>query len=228
MKLPSHLFTAFVLAAFFKVNVNISQTVGITSGLSYGRLYNFGRNTNSAHTERNYHYQTGSYLGIEIKDFPVDSIVNIGFVLTYENYGGKFEHRDGGLGYSYSHEGSILKHVIGIELYPFQFKLKKHIRFNVGLSYNRTINHKLTEEKNWVFWVTPINYGSKNLNEIDGFVSKDCFGFILSFGYEFKVGNFLMEPRYSYYLGASSDFHEISAKSMRHRIGFSIGYDVKK
>jgi len=99
---------------------------------------------------------------------------------------------------------------------------------SVGLSYNRTINHKLTGEKSWVFWGTPINYGSKNLNEIDGFVSKDCLGFILSFGYEFKVGNFLMEPRYSYYLGASSDFNVISVKSMRHRIGFSIGYDVKK
>jgi len=107
MKLPSYLIKIFFLAAFFKISISISQTVGITNGLSYGRLYNFGRNTNSAHTERNYHYQTGNYLGLEIKELPVDSIVNIGFVLTYENYGGKFEHRDGGLGGSSSHEAAF-------------------------------------------------------------------------------------------------------------------------
>ena len=205
-----------------------TQTIGITPGMSYGRFYDF-RNS-EGHFYKEYQSQFGSSFGIEIKDIPIDTLFKIGFSINYQNYGGHFLTRDGGLGGSTTEEGEITKHVIGMELFPFHFKIHRHFRLNFGISYSRLIAYKLSGTRSWWYGAgPPLNTGTSELNDLENFVKPFYWGLISSLGYEFSVGKIKIEPRYSYYLGVSTDFNSLEAatSSMRHNFVISIGYSLK-
>jgi hypothetical protein len=140
----------FCLVAF----IGGAQIVGISPAMSYGKFYDF-RNI-EGHFYKEYQSQFGSSFAIEIKDYEIDSLFKIGIAINYQNYGGHFVTRDGGLGGSTTEDGKITKHVFGLELYPFHFKIRRHFRLNIGASYNRLIDYKLYGTRTW--W-----YGSGQL-----------------------------------------------------------------
>jgi hypothetical protein len=221
------LFTSIIVSLNLIV---YSQTVGINSGVSYGRFYDVSKN--DVYLYKEYQAQPGISFGIEVKDIATDTLFKLGIALNYQNYGGHFLTRSGSHGGFTTEQGEITKHVIGIELYPFHFKIHRHIRFNFGISYNRLITYKLSGTKSW--WYSdgsPLNIdtGTTYLNQLEHFVNPYYWGLISSLGYEFKIGKITVEPRYSYYLGISQDFNRLNAatSSMRHNFVLSIGYCLK-
>jgi len=212
---------------FLTLNTSYAQTIGISSGVSFGRFYNLASKNYDPHYESHYQSQFGSSFGFEVKDLALDSVVKIGLALSYENYGGQFLKREGGMNYSSTTQGQTTKHAIGIELYPLHLTLKNKFRLNIGLSYNRIVHYKLVGDRSWIIWSSPFQSGTEDLNDSKNFINKGCFCFIFSSGYEFKIGKLRFEPRYSYYLGMTSEFNGISAKSMRHKIAINVGYITK-
>lgn len=204
-----------------------SQSVGISPGMSYGRFYDFRKS--EGHFLKEYQSQFGNSFSIEIKDIPIDTLFKIGFSINYQNYGGYFLTRNGGLGGSTTEEGEITKHVIGMEFYPFHIIIHRHFRLNFGISYSRLMAYKLSGTRSWWAAGPPLNTGTSELNDLENFVKPFYWGLISSFGYEFTAGNIKIEPRYSYYLGVSNDFNKLQAatSSMRHNFVLSISYNLK-
>jgi hypothetical protein len=229
MKIPSSvLFTLFILTSFW----GSAQVVGAYSGASYGRFYNINRGSN-AHFSSEYVQQFGFRAGIEMKNIKIDSFFTLKFALGYENYGGYFKVRNGGLGGSTTDEGTVSKDVLTIQVYPFNIKVINHLTIRAGLEMNVLLNEEINGTRSgWQIQSSPIPtnpYFSTNLSDIDDYVKKVNYGFNFSLGYEFKIGNLVLEPQYNFFLGASKEFETFQTriKSMRQSLGVSVGFGWK-
>lgn len=210
---------------FFIAFIGQAQTVGISSGLNFGRFYDFRQNEGLFYKE--YQAQFGYSLGLEVKGIPLDTILKMDVTLNYQNYGGQFLTRDGGLGGTTSTQGEITKHLIGIEVYPFHLNINPHFRWNWGISYSRLVHYNLSGTKSWWYGNgSTLSSGFSDLNDIDHFVKPNNWGLISSLGYEFTIGKIKIEPSYSYFFGVSQEFNSLQAStsSMRHNVTISIRY----
>ena len=194
-----------------------AQTLAVTPGVSYGRFYDTRKA--EGHFDKEYNPQFGYSFGIEMKDIALDTVIKVGFAVTYQNYGGDFYTRDGGQGGSAYDEGEITKDILGLEFYPINFRLIKKLRLSLGVSLNALLNYKMSGNHN----------GTTELNDIDGLVKPYYWGLNSCVGYEFEIGKIIIEPRYNFYVGLSKEFDKLQAetKSMRQSIQLSIGYKIK-
>ncbi len=218
----------FTILIFLLAVHGHAQTIAIASGLNYGRFYDL--RPNEGHFYKDYQAQFGSSFGAEVKDIAIDTSFKVGVAINYQNYGGYFLTRDGGMGGSITTQGQISKHVIGLELYPLHMTIHRHLRLNLGISYNRLIQYKLSGTKSWWYGTgPPLNTGTSDLNDLENFVKPYNWGLISSLGYEYTIGKIKIEPRYCYYFGVSTVFNRLQAatSSMRHNLVLSIGYSSK-
>lgn len=208
-----------------------AQTLAVSPGVSYGRFYDIRRA--EGHFDKEYNPQFGYSFGIEMKDIALDTVIKVGFAVTYQNYGGDFYTRNGGQGGSAYDEGEITKDILGLEFYPINFRLIKKLRLSLGVSLNALLNYKMSGNRNsWIMGTSPSappNSGTTELNDIDGLVKPYYWGLNSCVGYEFEIGKIIIEPRYNFYVGLSEEFDRLQAgtKSMRQSIQLSIGYKIK-
>lgn len=221
----------FPLSIFFSLFLVLgrSQIIGLSSGINYGRLYDLHIKSNP-HFDSEYTGQHGYSFGIEMKDLAFDTVFNYNFAINYQNYGGQFEARNGGLGGSTADKGDITKHIVSLEFYPFCLKIKKHFRLNFGVTYNVLLSHKLTGVRSWWYGMAPgLNTGTISLNDLQNYVKARTWGLNSSIGYEFNFGKITLETRYVFFFGVSNEFliFQSPAKSMRHSLVLSIGYSLR-
>jgi len=207
--------------------VSQAQTISFAPGINYGRFYDLSPNEGHFHAE--YKPQVGFCFGVEIKEIKIDTLIKIGFALNYQNYGGSFLVRNGGMGGSISHEGTVSQGRLGIEFYPFNFRFFKHLRLRVGTSMNILLHKNLSGIKRWWYMGTPPNHGTMELTKLDNFMRPITWGAHANIGYEFEIGKIVIEPRYAFYTSFYSEFSEIQAntKSMRHTLQLAVGYRLK-
>lgn len=218
--------TILIILGIFVATECSAQTLAMYPGLSYGGFYDIQKSEGDYTQE--YDPQFGFNLGVEIKDIALDSVYKIALAVNYQRYGGGFYTQ--GTSYSYTYDqGTITKHVLGLEFYPINIHLFNNLRWSLGLSLNTLLTYKMYGKRIWSSNYPYGPSGNVDLNDIDGFVKRFYWGVNSTIGYEFEVGNIRFEPRYSYYLGLTEEFDHLQAatKSMRYSIQLSFGYSLK-
>jgi len=207
-----------------------AQTGALYTGLSHGRFYSLEKS--GAHFSKNYQPQIGYQIGAEIKDVALDTGINIDFVLTYQNYGGYFYRKSGGLGSVYTTEGEITKEVLGLEIYPWHIRPTQHLRISFGASIHALLDYEVSgSHYGWRMGTSPGLPGESvttDLKDVDELVKSFSWGVNARVGYEFEIGKIIVEPRYNFYGGLVREFkYPYGAPiAMRHAFQLSVGYRI--
>jgi len=207
-----------LLVAALTVN---AQSVELFGGLNKNFFYD--NEGNEGHYRSKYSSGESYTFGLGIDSVKVDWLV-LKFSLLFDNYRGKIEVSDGGLGSDETIKATIDKSVISFGIFPLNFRIKKVIDLNFGFEISQLLYEKFSGTySSWSMGGTPYTnqYFNYDLNEkYNKLSSRTYFGFCANISYDFYLSkSIVISPKYSCYLGLSKEFTdspEIYTKSIRH------------
>lgn len=214
-----------LIFVFFLCLQTTAQTIGLNLGAGYGRFYSLVKS--DGHFSKEFERQIAFRCGMECKDIKIDSFFRFKFIVGFEQYGGSFFERDGGLGSQKSEKGKLTKNSFSLHVYPLDFNFLKRATFCLGLAFNISLPSRLEGEmSSWYAQSNPPDIVSSKvpLDQIDGFLRSFNLGVVSSLGYEFVFGKWILEPRYNFHLGLSDEFNQLEAttKSIRQSLTLSL------
>ena len=201
-----------------------SQNIELFGGLNKNSFFDYRQD--EGHFVSSYNSELGYSFGIGIDNIKLDRLA-LRFTLNYDNYGGKIEAIDGGLGSGFRTIAEIDKSILSLGIFPVNFRFFDRIDLNFGFEISGLINEKyIGTTSGWSMGQPGWSY---DLNDkYDRFSSKIYFGLRGRIAYDFNLSdNLAISPQYSYYFGLSDEFVEFpeKTKSMRHYL--SIGLQRK-
>ena len=225
MNKPLHI-KLFLSSCFLIIlSSGFSQSVELYGGVNNNKFYNCsyddgGWQEYSSDSKWGYNFGI-AYENLELKP------LNIRLTLGFENYNGHITYTDGSHGYFATTNVEITKTVITFGFYPVNIRIKKRLKFNLGLLLAGLINE---QEKGTVTgWSATEGVFSREFNESNaGYSPLLHIGLSARFAYDFELNDiWYVSPQYSYYLGFMSEFNSTPFNSMRHFVGIGIKRDLK-
>jgi hypothetical protein len=193
-----------------------SQTVVYSIGGNYNRFVSIEKNTrqwNNVYTPA-----FGKSLEINFQSIAYKQY-KFGFALCVDQYGGGLQTTSGGLASTTHLEMTTTKTVVGIALYPLDFKWGAHWHFQLGGLFSRLIDHQ-TKGSQQVTGPFPLtaNFNTDKVN------NPYTIGVTTSIAYfwEFKK-DWSLVPKYRFYGSFMDDFIGIEANTRAVRHYLSIG-----
>ncbi|MES2799670.1 MAG: hypothetical protein V4638_06615 [Bacteroidota bacterium] len=222
-----HILCLLLISLSFKVK---TQTLAGFTNFGVGTFYDMM--PEGGHSNQLYSSKFNFGLGMELKDVCLDTLIRFQFSLSYQNYGGKFEFRNGGGGGSNSIKGSIELGVLNFDIYPICLRFFEQIRWNIGFSGNLLLHKNLNGQKEvWDYGSQsdPGSHTTTDLNDIDEFKHIFNYGVVTTFGYQIASKKIRIEPSLFFYVGIKPEFTERIASSKFYRGGLklSVGYSFK-
>jgi hypothetical protein len=205
---------------------------------SYGQLLEFfgGPNTNrfydlqknQGHFDAKYTPGLGYSIGLGIQDIKLDQL-SIQCFFKFDHYTGDIDIRTGGMAGSISLKAGISKDVIGFDIYPLNFVVRKNLRLSLGGEFNYLLQGKVAGYRNSWMITGAGNY--VNLDNDSIHLSKNSnWGLIGCISYDLEIlKDWFIVPQYSFYLGVTEEFRDFEAmtKSYRHYLWVGIVRKIK-
>ena len=202
----------------------LSQKLEFFGGLNNNIFHDYEEQY--VHNKSVYNSDYGYNLGFGIDSIKIDWI-KFRFTLFLDNYSGKLNISEGGLGGGSTTIANVEKYQISFGIYPINIRILKRINLNIGLIISRLINESFNgtsggwamEQPNW----------SYNLQDkYNRYSSLTYFGFQGRIAYDFKISKSIwISPQYLYYFGLSNEFVESPEDTKSMRNYFCIGIKKK-
>jgi len=200
------------------------QKIELFGGASKNIFHDYHKS--DAHYNSSYNSGLGYCAGIGIDSIKIDWLT-LRFTLQFDQYKGKLDVSDGGLGGGYTTVANVDKSILSLGVFPINFRFFHRLDLNFGFelsgliyeSFNGTSSGWIMNQPNW----------SYNLQDkYDHYSSKVYFGLQGRIAYDFNLSKSIwISLQYMYYFGLSNEFVEFpnETKSMRHYL--SIGLKKK-
>jgi hypothetical protein len=180
------------------------------------------------HSWARYNSDFGFTAGIGLDSINI-SWLKLRFTLQFDNYKGKLDAADGGLGQGHAAKANINKSIISLGVFPMNFRIIKRIDLNFGFEISRLINESF-EGTCSAFSIGQYSWSSSLQEKYKHYSSLTYFGLKGRISYDFNLSKLIMiSPEYMYYFGLSNEFVEFptDTKSMRHYFCIGIKKKIK-
>lgn len=206
---------------FIFCSISFGQKMEFFGGINSNTFYDWNKET--PHYSSTYKSGTGYSFG-----FGLDSVkaewLTLSFTLTFENYGGELEAKNGGLGGSYTTTAKINKSLITLGVYPINFHVVKKLHISIGGEMSRLISESFSGTRSGS--ISGQSSWSDDLKDkYDEFSTLSYWGIKSRLIYDFVISKSLViTPQYSFYFGLSNEFIKFpkETKSMRHFLGLGL------
>lgn len=211
MKLLLSILFALLLSSLF------SQRFEVFGGINRNRFFDFREE--NPHQSSSYLPKNGYSFGFALDSLSVEKM-RWRFSLQYDNYAGIFEVSSGGMGGSITTQGDVTKSILGIGIFPLNFRMiKKKIDASFGFLFSVLLDEKFTGTNGGWYTSTPSSNGGSWSSDIKkGISSSSYFGFQGRFAYKIRISQKMhITPQYQFYFGFADEFDEnYFTKSLRH------------
>ncbi len=205
----------FIALTLLSTSCLFAQKIEMFGGANRNTFYD--RDENTPHTSSSYTSDYGVTAGIGLDSIKVDWLL-LRFTLQYDEYYGKVEASNGGLGGSYTYDIAAQKSVVSLGAFPVNLRFFDRVDVNVGLIASRLV-HESFSGKEYGWGMDSLLRAYSFDREATVKSSKTYFGLQARISYDFKLTESIcVSPQYMCYLGTSKEFTEFprNTKSMRH------------
>lgn len=197
----------------------------LIAGLNQNQFFDVNRD--DGHSYSSYQSALGYSLRIGVENVKMDWM-KLRFTVGFDQYGGKIEVTDGGLGGSYTTTAEVNKSVLSLGLFPLNLQVWKRIDFNLGLEFSALIDENYRGIRSG--WSLGRPYWREKLEDsYSSYSEKAYWGIRGRLAYDILLmDHVFISPQYSYFLGISNEFKEFqkATRSMRHYFSLGIQWEI--
>ncbi|MGC8823114.1 MAG: hypothetical protein ACP5PZ_00760 [Bacteroidales bacterium] len=216
----------FVIIIVFSINNLMGQEVEAFLGANNNIFHDY--NNNEGHFRSVYTSDYGFSGGLALDNIKFDWLT-LRFTLQFDNYKGKLNVSDGGLGGDNKTIANTDKSVISLGVFPINCQILKRINLNFGFIISRLINESFDGTiSGWA--INQPNYTYNLQDKYTRISTLTYLGLQGRIAYDFKISkSLIISPQYIYYFGLSNEFAIFpeTTKSMRHYFSIGIKRSIK-
>lgn len=212
------------ISLFFRLTPLSAQNVEFSGLLNRNTYFDYTRD--EGHFRSTYKTNNGFAFSFSAEDTIIKSLF-LRLTLTLENYNGSIDVHDGGLGSSSGTEADVKKTVLGINIYPLNFKIGKMAWINIGPSINYLLHIKMNGQHS--FWRgTSTGIQSETIDlKTNGYdyTTRFNYGLNVRIAPEININKrWALLPQYLVHFGISREFRNVEANiiSVRQYLGLGI------
>lgn len=227
MKITSYLalprlFLLNLLIVLIITNQQVNaQNAEISTGINYHSFFDLQEQ--NPHFQSQYESQFGPTISLGISKIKYE-FLTLAFNVDYSSYGGTLSVTDGGLGGSFSTEGSITKSRFGVTLYPLCLSLPKKIEFRLGINTSFLLDEEFEGVRSgWLMgspeWSLPFSNDDTEWSSKTTWEARGMLQYPIRINDEWSI-----IAEYRFCLGLSSEFSTFTGetRSMKHELLFGL------